>query len=558
MIFKLASHAIRPSVLILTLLACLLGLYFLENEWRHMPFVSMILLAIAAITFLITRRIGFSLYLAMGIVGGISVASIAKYRGKGFDLHIYDVAFTGTDPEAMLFLVGEYAIFIVPIFILLIIGLSVLAVLWRMERPSQADLLSRASPLLAALVLVPTTYPLDASEPRYFHYLSGYNASSFFISFLDLNSDFSETVALAKLQMETPAEAYPSTNACDGMEMLPDIYIVLSESATNFRNIPQLNLQNFPADAFTSEDGTMRTLRVETFGGGTWVSNLSLMTGLSSNDFGWRAPYLTTQMEGRIHESLALSLRRCGYRTASMTPMKYSFVNEGPFLESIGFDTVLDYNAIGAYAYAHRDEFYYDAADRFIEAHQREDGRPLFFEIQTMFGHSPFDETRLPELQFQKEPFADDPQMDEHVRRVFIAQNDFRAFLRKRKELQPERPFVLLEFGDHHALINKRYTDEVVGGNSLLAPNSIAYQTHYTLHTHRADLDRLPFQMEPMDISYLGVSLLEAVGVPLSPMFTELARLRDHCHGRFHDCADRKAVDDHIRRRLSSGLLNLP
>jgi hypothetical protein len=59
---------------------------------------------------------------------------------------------------------------------------------------------------------------------------------------------------------------------------------------------------------FRSADGRRRELRVETFGGGTWISNFSLMTGLSSLDFGWRAPYLTTAMEGKIHESLATEL----------------------------------------------------------------------------------------------------------------------------------------------------------------------------------------------------------------------------------------------------------
>jgi hypothetical protein len=68
----------------------------------------------------------------------------------------------------------------------------------------------------------------------------------------------------------------------------------------------------------------------------------------------------------------------------------------------------------------------------------------------------------------------------------------------------------------------------------------------------------VPFDFESLDIGFLGVSLLEAAGIPLSPMLDDLARLRDHCDGKFSDCKDRTAVDRHLARRINSGLLTLP
>lgn len=549
---------IKPVVVFAALGLCFIMLYTVEGQIAHMPFVSVVLLMIAALIFVITGRFAFSNYLAMALVCFLTLSSVAKYRSKGFDLHVYDLVFTGTDREAIKFLMSEFGSLILPLLALIFIGVGVLVLLWRVEPRSSWGLMKRSSPLLVMAFLLPFTYPLKDSEPRYFHYLGGFNASSFFISFLDLTQQFSNNTAVARIANAGQTEAFKGKLQCDNGVSRPDIYIVLSESATNFRNYPQLNFEANLEGLFQSEDGRMRNLRVETFGGGTWVSNLSLMTGLASTDFGWRAPYLTTELEGKIRESLAISLLRCGYRTAALLPMKHSFVNEGPFLESIGFETILDYNAIGASAYAHRDSFYFGAADAFIKKHQEEDGRPLFLEIQTMFGHSPYDEKRLPKRVFQASPFSGDPKLNEHVRRVLIAQTDFRAFLERRKRQQPDRPFVLLEFGDHQALATKAVADELSGGNSLINLNSVAYKTYYSVHSHASAISMQPFEWDTLDIGFLGVSLLQSVGIPLSPMFVDLARLRDLCHGKFHDCEDRKAVDFHLQRRIKSGLLTLP
>ena len=126
-------------------------------------------------------------------------------------------------------------------------------------------------------------------------------------------------------------------------------------------------------------------MSVETFGGGTWITNLAMMSGLSADDFGWRSPYLTIALENRVRGALPEVLSRCGYRTVAMLPMGYTFVNEGPFLSSIGFETVLDIDDIKAPSYHMRDDFYYRAAEAFIARHREEDGRPLFLEIETMF-----------------------------------------------------------------------------------------------------------------------------------------------------------------------------
>ncbi|MGB7431815.1 MAG: sulfatase, partial [Ahrensia sp.] len=125
-------------------------------------------------------------------------------------------------------------------------------------------------------------------------------------------------------------------------------------------------------------------------------------------------------------------------------------------------------------------------------------------------------------------------------------------------ELQPDRPFVVLEFGDHQTLAARTLADEQHGGNSLADPDSSAYVTHYTLHSHNFKMEHKYFNRRQLDIGFLGVSFMQAIGVPLSPMYQDLADLRDQCGGRYSDCEDRQSVDKHLKRRINSGMLSLP
>ena len=305
---------------------------------------------------------------------------------------------------------------------------------------------------------------------------------------------------------------------------------------------------------FKSADGKRRALRVETFGGGTWITNFSLMTGLSSLDFGWRAPYLTTAMEGKIHQSLATELSRCGYRTAVLMPMDHSFVNEGPFLKSLGFDEILDYNRIGASEYAHRDRFYFEAARDFIAEHRRTDGRPLFLEVQTMFAHSPYSRHLAdpdPEGSGKSGIF----ELDEYVRRVAQSQKDFDWYLAQAEAESKDHPSIVLEFGDHQSFATREVVNHLYPDFAINELTSSAYRSYFTVHAMGMDVDMAPFEFASLDIGYLGVSLLEAAGVAVSPVFADLAALRDRCDGRLHFCTDRTAVDQHVHKRIASNYL---
>ena len=521
-----------------------------------MPFIMLCVTGMAAALFLASRRLKFSIYAALTMATLIGIGSTLKYRTKGFDLHVYDVVFTGADPKAFAFLLSEFTIYVVPFAVLLLLALAGLSVLFVRDRTSAFTLPRRIGLLAVTSTLIPLSYPLKADAPRYFHYLGGYNASAFFVSFLDLRDAALGHGIAERFESAPAAEPFAAPETCQPSGPKPDLFVVLSESQTDLSRLDQYGLEEQFSGTFKSDDGKRRALQVETFGGGTWITNFSLMTGMSSLDFGWRAPYLTTAMQGKIHRSLATELARCGYRTAVLMPMEHGFVNEGPFLESIGFDEILDYERIGASEYAHPDRFYFEAARQFISEHRKTDGRPLFLQVQTMFAHSPYSE-KLAETGSGKSNSSGIRDLDEYVRRVAQSQGDFEWFLDQMRTEEKSHPSIVLEFGDHQSFATRDLIENLYPDFAIYDLSSSAYRSYFTLHGVGTSVDMRPFDFPSLDIGYLGASLLESAGLAGSPMIGDLVALRNHCNGRLHACEDRAAVDRHLQRRVASGYLDI-
>ena len=82
----------------------------------------------------------------------------------------------------------------------------------------------------------------------------------------------------------------------------------------------------------------MGCLNVDIFGGGSWQSEFSLLTGLSSASFGSSAYYLFKKGAGRFHSSLPHLLASLGYQTTLTSSCRRSFLNYDEFYSSIGIN----------------------------------------------------------------------------------------------------------------------------------------------------------------------------------------------------------------------------
>lgn len=531
--------------------------YNAENALLTTPFAVSIAAVLAALLFVLSKRLAFSVYVAWMIISIETVVSAIKYKMRGFSFHFYDAVFVATDREIYSFLFDSYLYLILPVLIALALCAAFGIVLFRLDTRSARGISTRLAALFAAIVMMPLTFPAEASQERHLYYLRGRHISAFFVSLLDLQNYFTQTDFQKRLAAMPAQEPFADTVDCGDMTNRPDVFVVLSETGTDLADFPQIAGAGDFIHRYSPDVGEIRPLGVEVFGAGTWISNLSLLTGLSSTDFGWRSPYLTITLQNKVRGSLPELFKRCGYRTVTITPLEYSSANEGPFLNSIGIDEVRDYKAIGAPTYHMRDDVYFNAAEKLIEEHRRTDGRPLFLAIQTMFAHSGYEMRREPDVKVEGEPFNADPELAEYARRLAIARGDLNDFLERRKNDARGRGSVVLEFGDHQPYVTKPFIDAKEGSDALADKASMAYRTYYTVTAFNRPLRKAPELKGRMDIAYLGATFLDIAGLPTSPMTRDLLRLRDACEGRFYLCADRDAVDRHLRRRIDGGMLDI-
>ncbi len=524
-----------------------------------MPYTFAVTLTIAAFFFLICRRFVFSLYAAGALVLLLASVSAVKHRLKGFALHFFDFVFTGLDTSAVSFLAQHYSAILFAALLILTLVLVVLAFVYSKEKPLKLHWGLRSGALAAGIALSVALFPPPRPrEPAYLPYIDGYNASAFFISLGDISWPLG-SVELGKRLAATQSvdEALEATPECGPARDMPDVAMILMESTTNPAIFPQLSTPAALQASFRSFDGKERALYVENYGGGTWISNFSAMTGLSSTDFGWQASYLTHFMEGRIRGSLPEVLAACGYRTVTVMPMRSSFVNEGPFLQSIGFQEIHDADTMGLEPTATSDRPYFDYAQKLVAEHRATDGRPLFLAMQTLVAHGPYDTPLVPESEVPATRFAEDAGANEYMRRVVASRGYLAAFLEALKADAGDRGTIAIEFGDHQSEATMPYLQQLLGGESLYSDfRSLTYRTYVAVHGFGAKLDATVFD-EAIDIGYLAPTLIEAANLPTSPMFRHLSEVRKACGGRYHTCEQRELVDAHLKMRADSGMLVL-
>ncbi|MEX3008479.1 sulfatase-like hydrolase/transferase [Hoeflea sp. TYP-13] len=533
-------------------------LYSLENHHVTLPFAVMLWAMIATLLFAISKRLTFSVGCAWMIVGTLSLISLIKFKMKGFSLHIYDLFIAAGDMELVKFVTGNYLHLVAPVLVTLVLFAIAGVFMFRLDRPRNLAISTRVLPVLAVMVLLPMTYPSEAyKEQRYFYYLQGRHASAFFVSLLDLQYTFDDN-ELEKRLSALPAQPPLSGTAVCGSGDKPDIFAVLEESQTDPALFTQLNNRNRLSEDMRVTGEAMHPLNVEMFGGGTWITGLSFLTGLSALDFGWRSPYLTTELEGAVHGAIPQILADCGYRTVAMLPLGYNFVNEGPFLKSIGFETILDGDAMGAPSHHMKDDFYFETAKKLIREHRSKDDRPLFLYLQTMFPHSPYESALAPDIEIAGDPLHADPQIAEYLRRLLIARSDYADFRKWAYEAAADRGLVTLSFGDHQTFVTMPLIAELDGQNPLARTDSLAYRTYFTLSDNLSDsADEAYENTQAIDIGFLGVKLLQSAGIPGSDVYIDLADLADRCGGAFFACPQRELIDRHLRSRIDGGLLDL-
>jgi hypothetical protein len=316
----------------------------------------------------------------------------------------------------------------------------------------------------------------------------------------------------------------------------PDIIVIQHESIFDPR------LYGLPVEpiveAFLSpKNGICGSLNVDIFGGGSWQSEFSLLTGLSSASFGSNAYFLFERGVGRFHNSLPHSLTALGYKTTLISSCRRNFLNYDAFYRSIGIserifsdDFPLPFD-VDRFETTNSDALFLDAV---VGAHAKKiacDAAPRFLYALTNFNHGPHNRRLIPPGHFESErAFAaaslPDPCYAEYYARLVetaVTWNRLKSELATRF---PGRPMLVVHYGDHQPVMTRRIEAKL----KLPTDARRQFRTFYAIET----LNTCPDQViskpgTDLDIAFLGTVALQQAGLPLDEIFATRASLLEHC-----------------------------
>jgi hypothetical protein len=547
------------TVTIITLLAIIgVGDYFrrFEGSGWHLVYVWSATLFVACAVLSLTRRLLVATTFVTLLVTIVVHAAAAKHKAMNMSVHAYDLVFYLSSSSTLTFLWTSYRTEIVLLFVALTGLVLALYLSYKMDATRVRRLV--ALPLMLLFALTTGWSAIMKGERRHTQqYWEDLVVSTFY-------SSWPETVeTLWRGQLIEAADAAPGPlfsvpAGCTPGRRPPHIILIHQESVVPPEYFPTLAYDRRVDQMFRSGDGTLRKMRVETYGGASWLTEFSILAGVSTYSFGGMRPFVQSLMAGRVHDTLPQALARCGYRNTVVYPLDKNFVSNGKFYAASGMPEIFDRKAQGAKTTSERDHFYYGTALDLLASHLRESDKPLFTYVLTIATHGPYLKPYQPELDVPGGGEGTHPEMHEYLRRLSMARTDLEDFKRQLAVRFPGEPILLVQYGDHQPIATRHYLgygNVRFAEDVSLTKSSPGFLTYYSVEGINFDMPRLP-DVDVLDVPYLGTVLLQAAGLPLSDSYLERQRLLHTCKGRYDACDDPGAILKFHRRLINSGLVD--
>ena len=365
-----------------------------------------------------------------------------------------------------------------------------------------------------------------------------------------IEADRPEPAASQILSLVPPATCTPAPKS-------PHIILIHHESAVQPSLFPSLDYDRSLDAFFRSSDGRFNKLRVETFGGASWLTEFSVLTGLATQSFAGMNQFAQQVMTGGIQDSLPQALARCGYRSVMFYPMLRHFLGAGRFFDSVGFEKIFDAKAQRSTLPNERDRFYYANALDEIGRHLQSSSQRLFLYVQTMATHGPYDYAYSPEVTVPGGGPGTLSEISEYLRRLAMSRMDY-TFLRSELTRRfPGEAFLIVRYGDHQPTAVQSllgFGDDASIEDIMASGNEAARVTYYAIDAVRYRPPSVP-AVEKLDVAYLGTVILESADVPLPPSYRERKRLMMLCNGRYQDCPEQQQILRFHRSLIDAGLI---
>jgi phosphoglycerol transferase MdoB-like AlkP superfamily enzyme len=556
----LAGQALRPATAWLSVGLLSLGMvgsfWQDEGDFANILFTVGVTGALVAFLTLLTCRALFAAVLVACLVTLIVVAATLKVAAMNMVVHAYDLFFYLGSWATVSYLFGDQRRYVVGALVgVLAVVLAALRV-WRLDGTRVPRRWSAVA--LAASVLVAWYGVVNKGERRHMQfYASNLFVSSFYASWAETLEALWRGALMEAAPRAEAAPRFTIPTYCQAASKPPHIILIHQESVVQPSLFPGLSYDSAVDPFFRSADGVLRQLRVETYGGASWLTEFSLLAGVSTHSFGSMRQFVQTFLQNKLKDTMPQVLERCGYRNVVFYPMLRNFVSNERFYHSIGLREVFDLEAQKAKTTQERDRFYYDSALAEMERHFKASQRPLFTFIQTMSAHWPYDFTFEPHVSVAGGGPGTDPEMHEYLRRVSIAKLDYDYLVGELQRRFPGEPFLIVHYGDHHPMATRTllgYKSETEAEDVILSPESIGFITYYVVQGLNYQAPALP-PYKTLDVSYLGSVILQLAGLPLSDSHRERLRLMTVCGGRYYTCVRRDEILRFHRRLIDSGVV---
>ena len=529
-------------------------LWFNEGSGATLAFASAVTGVVVAAVAIMSRRPLFAALSACALVGAVVAVARLKRAADGMVLHAWDLVQLLVSPGDMSAAMREHAGAWLACGAAALVAGALLALVFRFERPVlPRPVAAGATALCAAVAAFSAGRLPDPGHTQYFW--DGLYLSAFYRSF----GETTEAVWRGGLFERGGAAGAPLSPAaaCSLAARPPHVLLIHEESVTPPSLFPGLEYDHSLDPFFRSEDGLLHRLRVETYGGASWLTQFSVLAGVSAHAFGSMKNFVQPFMTGRLKETVPQILAGCGYRNMMFTAWPKQFMGVARFYESIGIREIFDQKAQGNVNENERDRFFFGNALREIARHVEVSRQPLFLFIETMSAHWPYDVTYEPGVDVPGGAPGEFPEVHEYLRRLAMVKMDddwLRAELARRF---PSEAFLIVRYGDHHPMATRLLDglpEEIVAESVHLPPDSPAFTTFYAVNG-LGYAPPPPPAVDLLDAAYLGAILLQAARAPLPASWRERLDLMRSCGGSYWTCPDHEKILAFQRRLADGGLV---
>jgi phosphoglycerol transferase MdoB-like AlkP superfamily enzyme len=540
-----ASRPGRVIGLIALGAACSLFLGYLaiyEDTWMNRVVSIGLLLPIAGLIFVLTRRARASLTIGIALLLVLAVLSRAKYDITTVSISVFDVALL--DPGAIWFALNQEQFFWHKILGAAVLVLAIALIL--IDRPALMRLWKRLALFVAGTaVFAALAFAQEKGERSLLAMNGEIGQVSYFAKSLTHlpaffgSSGFMTHTALTDPALPPPGTVFGST-ACHTESKPPHIIVISDESSIDTTVQPGLTPDPVLAPFFASFDGVKRSMISESYGGATWLAETSVLTGLSTRAFGNFVPLVPRIIgSGTVRYNLPAWLKECGYRTLSLYPADGRFAGAAIMHASFGIDEFDDQAKMGITEERQRDRFYYQ---RVVDALAKDSQKPLFSFVWTTSNHFAWNFAFAPEMKIDGIPPSPSASIAEYRRRQRITQIDHQWLLETLRQRFPQERFIILRYGDHMPYMGMRMAAPDLAKEEaqarIAAFDQRFYTTYYAIDLVNMRPAAAPTPHSPLAAAYLGGELLSIAGLPLNPPLAYTRQMLERCKGQFADCAD--------------------